>query len=258
MPDRPWKDEYTLLCEKCGYVIEGLDTDGNCPECGKPIAESLPERRVGTPWQQSPGVGSLVRTWWMTLRHPMRTLDVMMLNDREGTGLSLKTLFIAGMWMLLLICCVELLNPYSLLGHFDAILISVVCAPIVIVAFIILTAIELSGLIVISRTRGFRVTHPIADNIVSHGSVGWVWCGVFIALSLYCFGQSSSPSEEMFRLPPWNAQPNISGYELMDHYGVMSRIFFLMSIPGFLYFETFAYLGLRRCKYANLVRPDAS
>ena len=35
-------------------MIEGLDTQGHCPECGKPIAESLPERRIGTPWQQSP------------------------------------------------------------------------------------------------------------------------------------------------------------------------------------------------------------
>ena len=34
MPDRPWKDEYTLLCEKCGYVIEGLEDSKVCPECG--------------------------------------------------------------------------------------------------------------------------------------------------------------------------------------------------------------------------------
>ncbi|MBO6738875.1 MAG: hypothetical protein JJ916_03355 [Phycisphaerales bacterium] len=256
MPDRPWKDEYTLLCEKCGYVIEGLDQSGNCPECGKAIADSLPERRVGTPWQQSPGVGSLVRTWLMTLRHPLRTLDVMRINEREGTGLALKTLFTAGLWMYIVICLIEMMNPYSLLGFLGTLGASAIGTPIVIVALIILTTIELSGLIVISRSRGFRITEPIADNIVSHGSVGWVWCGAFIALSLYCYGQSMMPSEELFRLPPWNAQPNISGYGLADHYGFMSLIFLLMSIPGFLFFETFAYLGLRRCKYANRVRPE--
>lgn len=28
-----------------------------------------------------------------------------------------------------------------------------------------------------------------------------------------------------------------------------------LNLPGFLFFETFAYLGLRRCKYANRTRP---
>ncbi|QYK46965.1 MAG: hypothetical protein KF838_09230 [Phycisphaeraceae bacterium] len=46
------RDEFTLLCERCGYVLEGLDHGGNCPECGKPIAESLPRNaRPGSPWQ---------------------------------------------------------------------------------------------------------------------------------------------------------------------------------------------------------------
>jgi hypothetical protein len=38
--------EATLLCERCGYVLEGLDERGACPECGQPIAESLPSRRT--------------------------------------------------------------------------------------------------------------------------------------------------------------------------------------------------------------------
>ncbi|MEZ6318065.1 MAG: hypothetical protein R3B49_04810 [Phycisphaerales bacterium] len=62
MPERPWADEYTVLCERCGYVVEGLDPAGACPECGKPIAESLPERRVGTPWQRARSA------WWDTHR----------------------------------------------------------------------------------------------------------------------------------------------------------------------------------------------
>src|SRR4051812_23886211 len=33
-------DVRSTLCEQCGYVLDGLPTNGNCPECGKPIAES--------------------------------------------------------------------------------------------------------------------------------------------------------------------------------------------------------------------------
>jgi hypothetical protein len=32
--------EHDLLCEGCGYTLSGLPDDSNCPECGKPIAES--------------------------------------------------------------------------------------------------------------------------------------------------------------------------------------------------------------------------
>jgi hypothetical protein len=31
-----------LTCTKCGYALKGLASAGICPECGKPIAESLP------------------------------------------------------------------------------------------------------------------------------------------------------------------------------------------------------------------------
>ncbi len=30
-----------LLCMRCGYDLSGLVSDGNCPECGTPIAESM-------------------------------------------------------------------------------------------------------------------------------------------------------------------------------------------------------------------------
>lgn len=254
MPDRPWTDEYTLLCEKCGYIIEGLDTQGHCPECGKPIAESLPERRVGTPWQQSPGVKSLLATWWMTLRHPLRTLDVMQLTERPANGIGSRTLFFGSGCMYLFITVLELVNPYSLVDFFAMFITSGVGALFAVAGFLILSEVELAGLRVISKSRGFRVTEPIAYNIVSHGCVGWIVCGVFMALSLYCVGQSMFPSEEMFSIP-WSSGESISGYELADYYSNLSILFFVLSIPGFLFFETFAYLGLRRLKYANRVRP---
>lgn len=59
-----WRDEYELLCERCGYSLEGLPCGGACPECGRAIAESLPQRRLGSPWQQHPGVAGWLKTVW--------------------------------------------------------------------------------------------------------------------------------------------------------------------------------------------------
>lgn len=260
MPDRPWKDEYTLLCEKCGYVIEGLDTSGNCPECGKPIAESLPERRTGTPWQQSPGAKTLLATWWMTLRHPLRTLDVMKLSERTSTGLSGRTLMFSSICMYILLLMLEVINPYSSLNVLALAVMSAIGALIVFAIFVMLSEIELAGLRIISKSRGFRVTEPIAYNIVGHGSVGWVWCGAMLALSLYSLGQSVMHSTEMNEFPalPWSDRPFVTGYTLSRYYDSLTLIFFLLSFPGFLFFETFAYLGLLRLKYANRIRPNAS
>lgn len=44
-------DDNDLLCERCGYVLNGLSDDSRCPECGQPIADSRPEHRRPAPWE---------------------------------------------------------------------------------------------------------------------------------------------------------------------------------------------------------------
>jgi hypothetical protein len=44
--------ENDLLCEACGYTLNGLPDDSNCPECGKPIAESARAHRTRPLWER--------------------------------------------------------------------------------------------------------------------------------------------------------------------------------------------------------------
>src|SRR2546423_1585096 len=48
--------ETALLCEKCGYIVNGIPTDSLCPECAAPIAESMPTNRRPTSWEQRDGL----------------------------------------------------------------------------------------------------------------------------------------------------------------------------------------------------------
>jgi hypothetical protein len=49
-------DETSVLCEGCGYTLDGLPTTGRCPECGLPIAQSTGEDGRRLPAWEDPSV----------------------------------------------------------------------------------------------------------------------------------------------------------------------------------------------------------
>ena len=59
----------TFRCESCGYNLTGLDPEGVCPECARPVAANT-RARPGSPWQQAPSFEAWVRTIAAVLRHP--------------------------------------------------------------------------------------------------------------------------------------------------------------------------------------------
>jgi hypothetical protein len=71
-----------ILCASCGYVLDGLNQAGQCPECGKPIIDSLGQDRVPPAWEaadHSHRFKAFIRTSLELIRRPRhfyRTLNV--------------------------------------------------------------------------------------------------------------------------------------------------------------------------------------
>lgn len=58
-------------CERCGYNIGMLPVMTNCPECGRPVFESLPGHRIPTAFASANGARASFLAFFTTLRAAM-------------------------------------------------------------------------------------------------------------------------------------------------------------------------------------------
>ncbi len=251
-----------MLCEECGYPLKGLDQEGACPECGRPITQSLPENRPGSAWQRAPGFFSWVRTNWAVLRLPKQEFSRIRIEPRSGTGLLiLNTLLTAALfidpWV-----GVVVKDPARAARHEGGVQGWAIVAGMWILETVfaaavlwLLTWVEFLGIRFFSRRRGWRLTPEGAWQVCCHASVGWLMLGILPVLTLAAF----QALVRLFHVGPprggllrgWGAFSGMSWSDLIYGAGLFCAV-----MAGMMTFEILVYVGVRRCRYAATKPPQ--
>ena len=242
----PARHPSTLLCESCGYVIEGLQHSAPCSECGLPIADSLPSARSGTPWQNRPGFYSWLRTNIGLLRRSAETFRVVRLERRSAYTLLAANLALAAVIVVAPWSGILLDNPLRNVawGRTGSLALEITLTIgrvlVAAAAFLLLTLVEWLGIQFFAGRRGWRLTPLAAWQVVAHASIGWVataatsLIGLIAWLNLSFFGLSGNIS----RLP------GVSDWLIL---GVPAT----GALLGLLIFDLLVFSGVRQCRYAN-------
>ncbi len=241
------QDPGTLLCEACGYVVDGIHHDDACPECARPIPRSLPAARTGTPWQRQPAVATWCRTAIDTLRHPFGTFErVAIRGDRDRPLLQLNLVIASA-----LIALAAWLTWLWILSRGKALTYGDVVGSLAIAssagglgAYLLLrfaVQVEHAGIRFFGARRQWRISDAVASTVVAHASIGWILGGLLACASTFVRFEGL-PRLTLFI---WTIGPAV--WILVLAVGV-----------GMLVFELLVYVGVRRCRYANAAPPLAA
>jgi len=251
-------DEHAL-CESCGYPLKGLGYDGDCPECGEPIAGSDPVHRTGLPWQHRRTPGTLAHTALAVLLAPSRSSRRLRL-DREplrdaAAFMVLHLVLVAGVAVLVSLFALfyavfggyehNLLTPEA--RHFLALSIqreswamlvpAAVCVAVV-PAAIILSLIESLGVTIVCKRRGWRVPWRRAFAVCCYASVGWwLTAAVWVAVIL-TYHHGRWLHDWLDTLYPWRDVVEAGGLILLVGISLLP-------------FEALVWTGVRAVRYGN-------
>lgn len=232
-----------MLCEECGYVIEGQPRGSVCPECSTPVEASCPETRCGSPWQV--GVGPGMARWWRCLLALVRGPGTMFRRAKIERTRSqrLAEINVVVAAVILDIGIVSSMPSHLLMQPLIWVIGFMASAGLLMVLMII----EGQGLMFFSRRRGWRVTPRVARVVVAHASYGWIVAGVIFLVSVWARNElvRSAPAREIAAWLRTNAGINL------DRDGVW-WVGLAAIIGGIVVFESLVYIGVRRCRFANV------
>lgn len=241
-------DPSLILCENCGYDIGSLeprlaDEPGlKCPECGKPIAESLPERRVGSAWQRLRGIGGWFAAIVLTIVRPRRVWRIVEADFASSRNLMEWNLAASSLgWALVAASGVQ--GPMLDVPTFPLFVLNAICA---FFALNVLSLIEWLGIQLFARRRHWRVTGEVAWSVVAHASVGWLLGPIAALVALLIASEIR-----------WNGWGAWRGGPPHGGVSYIALIFAVGAPIGLLAFETLVYLGFRAMRFANHPRESA-
>ncbi|MCA9293699.1 MAG: hypothetical protein KDA20_07795 [Phycisphaerales bacterium] len=230
------RDPTVLLCERCGYDLTGTPRDGKCAECGTPVGESLPGRRIGTPFQQRTDPVTFVRTMWLLARRPRGVWDAV-LPERWHSGLfGFFCAVTASVFAWLGLANTAWGRPLRDPGA-DAAFLCMSAA-----TCLVLTYIEMLGLRLIGRKNGWRITQEVSQAVCGHACVGWIVAGALVAVG-WQLGARLPAAPLVNNTPSW-MNPIVTSLQF-----VLPGVGFFV---GMMVFETLAYIGVRKLRWANV------
>lgn len=236
-------DPGLTLCERCGYDLAGLTAEPACPECGKPVAESLPGHRTGSPWQVSPGLRSWLATGRLMVRHPKESWEVVQPEVRRSTVLLVLNLVLASGAATIGI----MVKGQTWAGASPA-----YAGLFFILAFdllLVLTAIEALGITFFGNRRKWRISRHVAVAICAHASIGWVIAGAGIAAGWHLAQLINHGwlADQINRITGAQHTVFASDVQMMLTFALPA----IGLIAGLLAFEILVYFGMRRMRFAN-------
>ncbi len=96
LPDEPAPDDSAIVCEGCGYRLDGLPNTARCPECGFSVAQStIDSPRAATAWERTGGLGAFIGTTARVLCSPTtfyRTLKAHPTADETGAATRFRAM----------------------------------------------------------------------------------------------------------------------------------------------------------------------
>ncbi|GAB4383055.1 MAG: hypothetical protein Kow0022_01920 [Phycisphaerales bacterium] len=246
-PKRLHPDDF--LCERCGYVLNGLKRSDSCPECGTPIEHSHPEAKPGSPWQQGVRFG-VWRNFILFTRHPRTAFDLVQVDGRQARVLEADSIAWAGALLGLFVTVrgiVAAIRTGTPPGHVAMWALAAPAPAFLLSALVLLmlTAIERRGIRVFGALHHRRITPEVAETIVAHACVGWVVAGLLV-WAAWPIGELLGWLGRRCAWASW--EWTLLAPAILPWLGFFG---------GLLCFETWVYLGVRRLRFANAAAARA-